>query len=203
MPFPVNANEQTWISIAEVDAGTPPSGMTQWLWNFSPYTPTDTKAYQHTYNMPPIPPNPAAEWVLSHQYGQLAFSLIGLQKLMVSVDVKPGSDQNCVNINGHGVIPVAVLGSADFDVNVIDSSTLVFAGLQVRNKGNGMAQCSIEDVGGDFSSALSAPDGYLDLVCKFVDNSEDWVVGDGIASVAGELFDGTPIEGSDSICIVP
>ena len=106
---------------------------------------------------------------------------------MVNVDVKPNSDQNCVNINGHGVIPVAILGSADFDVSEIDSSTLVFAGFQIRTRGNGMAQCSVEDVSGDFSSAPSAPDGYLDLVCQFVDNAEDWVVGDGIASTTATI----------------
>jgi hypothetical protein len=50
----------------------------------------------------------------------------------VEIDIKPGSYPNCFNINGHGVIPVAILGSADFDVAQIDVTTLDFAGLQVR-----------------------------------------------------------------------
>jgi hypothetical protein len=31
----------------------------------------------------------------------------------VGIDIKPGSDPNCFNINGHGVIPVAILGSSE------------------------------------------------------------------------------------------
>ena len=36
--------------------------------------------------------------------------------LQVAIDIKPGSDPNCFNNNGNGVIPVAILGSASFDV---------------------------------------------------------------------------------------
>jgi hypothetical protein len=38
-------------------------------------------------------------------------------------------------------------------------------------------------------------DGFLDLVCQFVPGSAD-------ATVHGEFYDGTPFEGSDSICVV-
>ena len=41
-----------------------------------------------------------------------------------AIDIKPGSDPNCININGHGVIPVAILGSEDFDVSLVDPDTL-------------------------------------------------------------------------------
>lgn len=37
-----------------------------------------------------------------------------------NIDVKPGSEPNCFNINGQGVIPVAILGSADFNVSDIN-----------------------------------------------------------------------------------
>ena len=33
----------------------------------------------------------------------------------VAIDIKPGSDPNCFNNDGHGVIPVAILSSTDFD----------------------------------------------------------------------------------------
>ena len=32
----------------------------------------------------------------------------------VEIDIKPGSDPNCFNNNGHGVIPVAILSSNNF-----------------------------------------------------------------------------------------
>ena len=112
----------------------------------------------------------------------------------VTIDIKPGSDPNCFNQNGHGVIPVAVNGSADFDVGDIKVSSLSFAGLSVRVKGNGAPQCSFQDWNGDT---------YLDLVCQFVDDADAWTPGDATATLLGELLDGTPIKGSDSICIVP
>lgn len=123
--------------------------------------------------------------------------------IAVDIDIKPGSYPNSLNINGHGVIPVAILGSADFDVTQIDFSTLRFAGLEVRVKGNGAPQCSIKDVSGDFTNPEGAPDGYQDLVCQFVDNPDTWLPGEGVAKLMGNLLDGTPIEGTDEIIIVP
>jgi hypothetical protein len=124
------------------------------------------------------------------------------EPLNVDIDIKPGSYPNAVNINGNGVVPVAILGSADLDVTQIDSTTLLFAGLSVKTKKNGTLQCSIQDVSGDFTNPEGAPDGYPDLVCQFVD--EDYVLlqGDGTAAVTGELYDGTPIQGSDTIKLV-
>jgi hypothetical protein len=79
-----------------------------------------------------------------------------------------GGDPNCFNNDGHGAIPVAVLGSDDFDVTQIDVETLDFAGLAVRVRGNDNPQCSIEDISGDFTTPEGAPDGFDDLVERFV-----------------------------------
>jgi hypothetical protein len=125
-------------------------------------------------------------------------------QIEVTIDIKPGSFPNCINVDGHGVIPVAILGSADFDVTQIDISTLNFAGTAVRIKGNDNPQCSVEDVSGDFSASLEgAPDGYPDLVCHFVDDPSFWEPGDGVATLDGLLLDGTPIQGTDTLCVVP
>jgi len=112
----------------------------------------------------------------------------------VDIDIKPGSDPNCFNINGHGVIPVAILGSPNFDVSTIDLSTLSFGGLDVRVRGNKGSLCSTE---------YSNEDEFLDLVCHFEDDPENWELGNDTATLTGELYDGKPIEGTDSICIVP
>lgn len=123
--------------------------------------------------------------------------------LGIDVDVKPGSFPNSMNINGNGVVPVAILGSSTFDVSQIDVSTLCFAGLEVRVRGNGQPQCSIKDVSGDFSGGPEgAPDGYPDLVCQFVDDPTLWDVNQGTAILTGNLLDGTPFQGSDSINVV-
>jgi hypothetical protein len=126
----------------------------------------------------------------------------GLEQFMgcitvpVTIDIKPGSDPNCFNINGHGVIPVAILGSADLDVmDIKTDETLSFNGLAVRVRGKKGPLCSIEDSNGDE---------FLDLVCHFEDDTDEWLTGSNeSATLTGELIDGTPIEGSDSICIVP
>jgi hypothetical protein len=123
--------------------------------------------------------------------------------IAVGIDIKPGSYPNCFNVNGHGVIPVAILGSAILDANDIDVTSLQFAGLDVRVKGNGNVQCSIEDVSGDFASPEGAPDGLDDLVCQFVDDAGSWSADNGTASVIGQLLDGTVFLGTDEICMVP
>jgi hypothetical protein len=120
---------------------------------------------------------------------------------LVQIDIKPNSYPNSVNINGNGIIPVAILGSSDFDVTLIDTSSLIFEGLSVRTKGNGDTQCSVKDVTGA-NMPEGEPDGYDDLVCQFVDGDGFLITGVGTASVSGNLFDGTPIYGEDSINLV-
>lgn len=112
----------------------------------------------------------------------------------VIIDIKPGSDSNCFNINGHGVIPVSILGAEDLDVTEIDMTSLSFGGLDVRMRGNKGPLCSVD---------YSNDDPYLDLICHFEDDSGMWAPGNGEATLTGNLFGGTSIEGSDLICIVP
>ena len=121
---------------------------------------------------------------------------------LVQIDVKPGSYPNAININGNGVIPVAILGSARFDVTQVVIGSLNFAGLELRVKPNGTMQCSISDVSGP----AGVPDGYEDLVCQFVDDPLLWVPGGGFADLTGVfIFAGNkalPFKGSDEISIV-
>jgi hypothetical protein len=111
----------------------------------------------------------------------------------VDIDIKPGSDPNCFNSDGHGVIPVAILGSADFDASTVDPFSVMLDGAGVRLKGKSGNAGSLEDVNGD---------GFLDLVIQITDN-DAYTVGDTLATLSGTLSDGTPIVGTDSICIRP
>ena len=116
------------------------------------------------------------------------------RSLTVDIDVKPGSDTNSINLNGHGVIAVAINGSDNFSVVDVDFGTLVFEGLEVGVKGNQGPQCGLVDWN---------QDGYLDAVCHFEDDVENWAGGETVATLTGQLFDGTAFEGSDSIRLVP
>jgi hypothetical protein len=119
------------------------------------------------------------------------------------IDIKPGKYPNVIHIKTAKYIPVAVLGSADFDVNQIDISSLLFAGLHVRGLNN-VPKCWVADVSGDFTSPSGAPDGFDDLTCQFAFDLRAFSPNDdGTATLTGNLLDGTPFSGTDSITIRP
>ena len=133
-------------------------------------------------------------------------------EIPVYIDVKPGSCPNPLNLKSKGVLPVAVLGTAEFDVTTIDPGTI----LLTREGCEGVAaiRWSYEDVATPFTGELCDcndlnGDGYIDLTLKFdtqelVSNLElDKVAGETIPlTVTGNLNaenGGTPIEGKDCI----
>lgn len=93
------------------------------------------------------------------------------------------------------MIPVAILGSADFDVTQVDAGTVALEGLDVaaRSKSNKLL-AHIEDLNGD---------GFDDLVVQIQDADGAFTSGSGTATLTGTLLNGTPFEGTDAICIVP
>ena len=118
----------------------------------------------------------------------------GATMLNLDIDIQPGSESNCLNINGHGVIPVAILGSESIDVSGVDVDSLAFAGLEVRIRGNNAPSCGLENVNDDE---------FLDLVCHFEDEASTWTPGNGVATLAGQMLDDTLFTGTDSVCVVP
>ncbi|UCH08071.1 MAG: hypothetical protein JSV55_03515, partial [Deltaproteobacteria bacterium] len=114
---------------------------------------------------------------------------------MVSMDIKPGSQTNCFNNDGNGVILVAILGSEWFDVNLIDPGTVRLESLSVRVVGKSdKLLARVEDVDAD---------GYDDLVVQIQDTDEIFTEGSTTAELTGFLYDGTRIVGADAIRIVP
>jgi hypothetical protein len=98
-------------------------------------------------------------------WGQLldtVWALLTLEKfappppvIEVSVDIKPMSWPNPLNVNKKGVLPVAILGTEDFDVTQIDPASILLEGVSPL-------RWALEDVGtpGD---QLAGPDGIMDL----------------------------------------
>jgi predicted extracellular nuclease len=119
---------------------------------------------------------------------------------IVGVDIRPGSCENPFNVKTQGVLPVAIMGSADFDVTQIDPATVVLAGIPASH-------WSFEDVSSGMDCAVGG-DGYLDLVLQFDAESLLAVIGDVadgdivMLKLVGYLlpdFGGTPVIGFDTV----
>jgi len=122
------------------------------------------------------------------------------------------------------VLPVAILGTENFDVNDIDPSTILLEGV-------GPDRWAFEDVATPFEPFIEnescsgctteGPDGYIDLTLKFdtqmilvqlglvdsplFDLLEGATPSDGdciMLKLTGYLYDGTPIWGEDTVLII-
>lgn len=111
----------------------------------------------------------------------------------VDIDIKPGSDPNCFNNDGHGVIPVAILGSETFAVSQIIPDSIILEGMTLKTVGKaGKSLYHYEDVNDD---------GLEDLVVQIQDQDGVFEPGIGEATVTGVLFDGRTFQGTDFICV--
>ncbi|UCD03623.1 MAG: hypothetical protein JSW73_03725 [Candidatus Woesearchaeota archaeon] len=134
--------------------------------------------------------------------------------LEVYVDIKPSSCPNPINPKGKGVIPVAILGTEDFDVTTIDPATVQ---LTLEDNGVSPLRWAYEDVGTPFEGELCDchdlnGDGYLDLTLKF-DKQEaidilglDDYMGETLPfTITGNLleeFGSTAFEGQDCVWVL-
>lgn len=123
--------------------------------------------------------------------------------LVVPLDIKPGSCPNPLNVNAKGVLPVAILGTADFDVADIDPTSVLLEGVAALRS-------DTEDVG-DASDCNLEADGFNDLTLKFnlqdvaakLDESESLADGQvRVLVITGKLFDETDIAGEDEVLIL-
>ena len=114
----------------------------------------------------------------------------------VDIDIKPGSDSSSINCNNeNGVIPVAILTTADFDATTADHTTVTFEGASETHvdKKSGGPRRHEEDVDSD---------GDTDLVLHFRLGETDLTCSSTGGILIGETFDGQPIEGTDAVRMV-
>ena len=114
----------------------------------------------------------------------------------VSVDIKPGSYPNTINLGSNGVIPVAMLSLDEFDATTVDPETVSLAGASVAVRGKGSKYMAHEE---DINN-----DGLMDLIVQVeTQNLNEDSLQQGYALIAGSTYDGISFEGSDEIVVVP
>lgn len=112
----------------------------------------------------------------------------------VTIDIKPGSYPNAINLGSDGTVPVAILSTADFDARTVDPLTVTLATVPVKLKGKGEPMASFEDVNGY---------GRLDLVVHVETEALQLSATSKKAILDGKTFSGMALRGSDSVRVVP
>lgn len=144
----------------------------------------------------------------------LAFRLYGIEDAeTVSVDFNPGSCPNPLQTGSNGVLSVAITGTSELDVTMIDAAS-------IRLEGVAPIRSALEDVAtpyepftgkeGAFDCTDFGSDGFEDLMLKFDRQQISAALGepeDGDVLVLGlsgsllEEFGATPIGGEDVVLI--
>ncbi len=112
----------------------------------------------------------------------------------VSIDIKPDSDPNSINLGSKGNIPVVIFSTDIFDATTVDPATIMLAGAGVLERGKkGDLMASFEDID---------EDGLLDLILHI--DTQGLLLSDGDleAQLTGETFDGLSILGTDAVNLV-
>lgn len=105
----------------------------------------------------------------------------------LTIDIKPGGYPNSINVGSKGVVPVAILTTEEFDAATVDPATVLFAGASPL-------RWAWEDV--DY-------DGDVDLLLQFKTQELNLTEGSTEATLTGYTFDELPVQGSDTVNIVP
>lgn len=153
--------------------------------------------------------------------GDLAIDAIGsggpVSEIPVFFDIKPTSCPNPLNRKSKGVLPVAVLGTEDFDITTIDPLTIRLSLDGNRDGGVAPLRSDFEDVatpyeGDECECHDLGPDDYMDLTLKFSTqdlvamNLSSYAVGEVVPLIlTGNLLESagdTPIIGRDCVLIV-
>jgi len=110
----------------------------------------------------------------------------------VNIDIYPNRTPNHVFLSRNYTLYVTVLGSADFNVTTLDSSTVLFG--PTGTEASPVRAPMIRDLNGD--GLVDAMYGFQTFDCGFqLGDTEGWLT--------GFMADGTLVNGSDSVLVLP
>ena len=111
----------------------------------------------------------------------------------IDVDIKPGSTTNPINLKSRGVIPVAILSTADFDATTVDPASVCFGDDDNADERDCTGRGRVEDINGD---------GRLDQLFLFQTQETGIDPGDTTACLTGSTRERLEVEGCDSIRVL-
>lgn len=141
------------------------------------------------------------------RYGPWLIRAVGhCRQGTADIDIKPRSCPNPLNTGSNGLLPVAILGTEDFDVTTVDPTTIQLEGAPAL-------RWAVDDVAAPFPGELcdcwtEGPDGFDDLTMKFIIQDIVEAIGEVndrdtlVLTLTWELFDGTSMKGSDCIVVL-
>lgn len=138
-------------------------------------------------NLNPTLPTPLGDYTLN-------ITGITMDVKQISFEVKPGrKEMSRLNPGAKGKVPVAIFGSADFDVSSINLKTLTFGSTGSENS---LSKC--QNVSRDINK-----DGYGDLLCHFNNEAAGFKSGDIEAKLKGETKAKQAFEGQSVLKVIP
>ena len=115
-----------------------------------------------------------------------------VHKIDVALDVKPTSCPNPLNVKSGGMLPIAIVGTDEFDVTQVDLATVQ---LMLVDPARGAYQdvCTVYlplvGKASQYDCTEEGPDGYMDLTLKF----DCQVIAEALEAIGGPLTDGEEI----------
>ena len=129
-------------------------------------------------------------------------------QVLVELDIKPQSCPNPFNMGSKGVLPVAILGTEDFDVMEVDPATVLLEGVAPLRYNFEDVSTPVESGADTCECTTEGPDGYMDMTLKFDRQAIASALGtvqDGemrVLTITGMTYDSIPIQGEDCIRII-
>jgi hypothetical protein len=125
----------------------------------------------------------------------------------VSLDIKPTSCPNPLNTKSKGVLPIAILGTDEFDVYEVDPETVTLEGVSPIRWAYEDVATPVDEEADTCDCTEEGPDGYMDITFKFDTQAIVAALGDvtdgeyRVLHLEGETLEERDIRGADCVWI--